>query len=79
MAIAEFVSFCEAGAPVVGGGTSMSPLGAQKAAPAAAEAVCAHMKPAATPECNVLIHKVACRVNTGSHAWRTLSVNLDEK
>lgn len=46
MAIAEFVSFFEAGAPVVGGGTS---LGAQKAAPAPAEAVCAHMKPAATP------------------------------
>lgn len=51
MAIAEFVSYCKAGAPVVGGGTSMSSLGAQKAVPAPAEAVCggADTKPAATP------------------------------
>lgn len=57
------VSFCEAGAPVVGGGTSMSPLGAQKAASVPAEAACAHMKPAATPEFNTLIHKSTCTVN----------------
>lgn len=46
----------------------MSPLGAQKAASASAPAgaVCAHMKPAATPEFNVLIHKVTCRVSTFS-------------
>lgn len=61
MAIAEFVSFCEVEAPVFGGGRSTSPLGAQKAAPVPAEAVCAHRKPAAPPGLNVLVTR---RVNT---------------